>query len=484
MDEYLIIEEAINGNEDSFKVLYDKYHLKIFNYVFGKVSNKSDVDDVVQEAFSKTFKNFRYYKKECGSFYNFLLSNCNQILCDYYKKKSYRDNRAEQVELDENIVGVDTVNLFEIANGQYNLFDAIDKLPDDQRIAFNLIYVKKLKYKEAAKIMGKTESSIKSLAFRARKTLRAEIVKENPGIGKRYGIKEVFKIVAIAAVCFALIGGFGYAMVRLYKESNKKNTYILSEVMSDVPEENSTISREDATKKINEYLDILGMDVRAEEEELHLINDFNLDRNCWSFRNNEVLLSISAIDAKILEYSCFDSQIESNDKEYNEIIEEIGVLQEYELYSCEKKDDSIYLCYAKKYDEIFNLYQRITIVIENNNIKAITRLDYEYEDTEILVSKEEAINILEEKGIEVESVELVIENLDFGEGNVATQESGKIEKLDITFTDLFYSDLLYVSNNTTKVWKAKTIDNEIYFVNSNTGKVIESDISYGSEESN
>lgn len=478
MDEYLIIEEAINGNEDSFKVLYDKYHLKIFNYVFGKVSNKSDVDDVVQEAFSKTFKNFRYYKKECGSFYIFLLSNCNQILCDYYKKKSYRDNRAEQVELDENIVGVDTVNLFEIANGQYNLFDAIDKLPDDQRIAFNLIYVKKLKYKEAAKIMGKTESSIKSLAFRARKTLRAEIVKENPEIGKRYGIKEVFKVVAIAAVCFALIGGFGYAMVRLYRENTKRKTYTLSEVMRDVPEENSTISREDATKKINEYLDILGMDVIAEEEDLQLIKDYDFLKTCWIFKNEDCKLSISSDNGAIVTYSCLNIDSTRNNDLYYEVLDQLNLLDGYYLYNEESLEGNTYLEYAKKYGDVFNPYQKITLVIKDEKIITITKLYYDYEDSEVLILENDAIDILNEMGIEAKSIELVIENLDFNDSDF---NSEKIDGSEMWNESM---DMIYVGNNIKKVWRVKSSDTKIYFVDSHTGKIIESDISYAEKESN
>lgn len=52
------------------------------------------------------------------------------------------------------------------------LFNAINKLPEDQKVAFTLNKIDGLSYKEISEVTEKSVSSIESLLFRARKNLQ------------------------------------------------------------------------------------------------------------------------------------------------------------------------------------------------------------------------------------------------------------------------------------------------------------------------
>jgi len=55
------------------------------------------------------------------------------------------------------------------------LFQAIDNLPENQRIAFTLHKVEDLSYLQIAEVMQKSISSVESLMHRAKKNLKKEL---------------------------------------------------------------------------------------------------------------------------------------------------------------------------------------------------------------------------------------------------------------------------------------------------------------------
>ena len=55
------------------------------------------------------------------------------------------------------------------------LYNAIEKLPDNQRIAFTLTQIEGMSYQEVCMTMDLSKSSVESLIFRARKNLRKSL---------------------------------------------------------------------------------------------------------------------------------------------------------------------------------------------------------------------------------------------------------------------------------------------------------------------
>lgn len=458
------MKESLNINKSKvydireFNNIYDKYYTKIFKVVYSKIGNRVDCEDLVQETFVKVFKNLKFYDCNKGDFYNFILLNCKQVIADYYKVKIPRKEKVEEVELDENI----KIELDLDIESEYDLVSAINSLPEDQCVAFKLIYMENLSYSDVAKIMNKSESSVKSLAFRARKTLRKEIIKNNPEIGKHYGFKEVLKIFVISAVCVGLVSGFAYAMYRVYLNRLKKENYTLNEVFTDVPDENSKITRGEAVSKINGYLEILGIEDRVNEDELHLIRDYELLEECWKVENEEFMMKINAKDGGLVLFNRFNISNTIAREAFESLLIRLGVEDSYELYNLVSTNNYDTYIYAKKYGDIFNLYQRITIVVNHGVLCTFSKLDYEFEDKEIKISREEAIRIAEENGIAVESVELVIEKLD----NEYVEFLEVDENIDVGNYNMYLP-----KNYIRKGWRIEGLK-ETYFVDSYDGRIV------------
>ena len=123
--------------------------------------------------------------------------------------------------------------------------------------------------------------------------------------------------------------------------------------------------------------------------------------------------------------------------------------------------------YAKKYGDIFNSYQSATIAIKNEKIFNIFTVNYAYEDKDVLVSKDDALRILKDNGIDADDVELAIENVGVLDNNI-------VEDIDEEFSEENVDKFVFSRKQADirKVWKTNIKDGNQYCVDANTQKII------------
>lgn len=469
MEENFVIKEIKNGDNSSFKILYEKYQSKLFAYVYCKVSDKAEVEDIMQEVFAKVYKNIDLYDESKSSFYNFILTNAKQVISDYFRNNNNYENRIEKIYLNSNVISdEDIAIIYDSIDGEYNLKSVLDKLPETQRMALNLVYIKNMSYKDAARIMKKSELSVKSLIFRAKRTLKKDIAEKYPEIVKEYGFKKVTKAVVISTVCFGLIGGFSYAAFKVYMDKFYKGTYTVADVKTEISDDKA-IDKEKAKDIINEYLTVLGYSNLSDVNDLHLYRDYMINEIYWTVEKSEYKISINAVNGKLLSFAIYDKS-ESTVYFSDEVLKNLKLCDGYDLISDEVMGEIRNIEYAKKYGDLVNEYQSVKIMVENNRIANINVLDYDYTDTEINISKEDAIRIFKENGIDVSEDEIELSIEKFEKETYAESE----ENLDELSNDAMRNlNLPKNINYVRKVWKyAKNIQNE-HMIDVNTGEFIE-----------
>lgn len=469
MEENFVIKEIKNGDNSSFKILYEKYQSKLFAYVYCKVSDKAEVEDIMQEVFAKVYKNIELYDEKKSSFYNFILTNAKQVISDYFRNNNNYENRIEKIYLNSNVISdEDIAIIYDSIDGEYNLKSVLDKLPETQRMALNLVYIKNMSYKDAARIMNKSELSVKSLIFRAKRTLKKDIAEKYPEIVKEYGFKKVAKAVVISTVCFGLIGGFSYAAFKVYMDKFYKGTYTVADVKSEISDDKA-IDKEKAKDIINEYLTVLGYSNLSDVNDLHLYRDYMINEIYWTVEKSEYKISINAVNGKLLSFAIYDKS-ESTVYFSDEVLKNLKLCDGYDLISDEVMGEIRNIEYAKKYGDLVNEYQSVKIMVENNRIANINVLDYDYTDTEINISKEDAIRIFKENGIDVSENEIELSIEKFEKETYAESE----ENLDELSNDVMCNlNLPQNINYIRKVWKyAENIQNE-HMIDVNTGEFIE-----------
>ena len=178
----LLVERVQQGDKNAFNLLVTKYQHKVANLVSRYVSNHSDVPDIVQEAFIKAYRALPNFRGE-SAFYTWLYRiavNCakNHSVA-LGRKPPSNDVEVEDAEfydggdaLRENASPEKILLTQEIKKA---IFDTIEQLPDDLRIAINFREIEGLSYEEIAVIMECPVGTVRSRIFRARDAIDKKI---------------------------------------------------------------------------------------------------------------------------------------------------------------------------------------------------------------------------------------------------------------------------------------------------------------------
>lgn len=168
VSEDLSDKELLNGfrNPDTrnyfFNLLIRKYEKKIYYHIRRLVISHDDANDVTQETFIKIWKNLDRFKEESQLFTWIYRIATNEAIT-FLRKKRTRfmipliniENRLAKTLIDDNFFSGDQIQL--------KLQKAILKLPEKQRIVFNMKYYDKLKYEEISDITGTSVGGLKAL---------------------------------------------------------------------------------------------------------------------------------------------------------------------------------------------------------------------------------------------------------------------------------------------------------------------------------
>ena len=181
-----MIQKLAEGNESAFKQLVTDYQQMVVNTCYSIVHDRHDAEDVAQEVFIEVFRsvhNFRADAKISTWLYRISINRSLNFIRDNKKLKWFQSfGDAVQNRLGE-LGNITTSNTdlpeYEIENKQRTalLHEAINQLPENQKVAFSLSKYEDLSYQEISEIMNLSVSSIESLLHRAKKNLQKKLHK-------------------------------------------------------------------------------------------------------------------------------------------------------------------------------------------------------------------------------------------------------------------------------------------------------------------
>ena len=161
---------------DAFPLLVKQYQRRVYGIVRKMVISHDDADDIVQDVFVKVWNNLDSFKGESSLFTWIYRIATNESLQFLRKKKNQSWFRADITEELENaLVSEKSIDADEI---QMKLQKAILRLPDKQRLVFNLKYFEELTYEEIAAITDSSVGSLKASFHHATKKVE-EFLQEN-----------------------------------------------------------------------------------------------------------------------------------------------------------------------------------------------------------------------------------------------------------------------------------------------------------------
>ena len=160
-----------------FNLLVRKYQQKIYWHIRKMVIDHDDSDDLVQEVFVKVWKNLGKFREDAQLYtwiYRIATNECLNFLRKK-KNKFFIPIHDAQNELAEKLDNSPYIDGDEI---QLKLQKALLKLPNKQRLVFNMKYFDEMKYEEISKITETTVGSLKANYHHAVKKIE-EFLKQN-----------------------------------------------------------------------------------------------------------------------------------------------------------------------------------------------------------------------------------------------------------------------------------------------------------------
>ena len=163
----------------AFGVLYKRYVEKIYRYVYYRVGNRHDAEDLTAKIFYQALTNLDRYENRGLPFSAWLYRIAHNLVANWLRDRS----RRKVISLDELVLARQHTSIVpesqvEANEEQEALLDAIRRLPADRQQLLILKLLEGMSNAEIGQIMGRSVGAIKSLYYRTLVDLREELEKK------------------------------------------------------------------------------------------------------------------------------------------------------------------------------------------------------------------------------------------------------------------------------------------------------------------
>jgi len=172
-----LIERICGGERAAFEALYERYLPRVYAFVARRLGNRADVEETVQEVFFGVFSSLGSFRGE-GAFPAWVLGVARRTVAGRFKKKRHAtiplDEAGESETLDlAPIVQREPTPLehYECGERLARIEAASEELSAEQRRLFALHHLEHLPIQEIAARLAKSQDSVKSNLYRARRVL-------------------------------------------------------------------------------------------------------------------------------------------------------------------------------------------------------------------------------------------------------------------------------------------------------------------------
>lgn len=145
---------------EGFAVLVKQYSEKLYWKVRRIVLSHEDANDVLQNVFIKVWSNLQNFQGK-SSLSTWLYRIAINESLDFLRKQKL----ADKVSADEDVSVASWLMSDEYFDGdevQARLQEAVARLPEVQRMVFNLKYFEEMKYSEMSQILNTSEGALKA----------------------------------------------------------------------------------------------------------------------------------------------------------------------------------------------------------------------------------------------------------------------------------------------------------------------------------
>ncbi|MGW1077704.1 ECF subfamily RNA polymerase sigma factor, BldN family [Streptomyces sp. NPDC002537] len=166
-----LVERAQSGEADAFGRLYDQYADTVYRYIYYRVGGRATAEDLTSETFLRALRRIGTFTWQGRDFGAWLVTIARNLVADHFKSSRFRLEVTTGEMLDANEVERSPEDSVLESLSNAALLEAVRKLNPQQQECVTLRFLQGLSVAETARVMGKNEGAIKTLQYRAVRTL-------------------------------------------------------------------------------------------------------------------------------------------------------------------------------------------------------------------------------------------------------------------------------------------------------------------------
>lgn len=156
-----ILQEYKKNRNHGFSLLFDKYHERIYFHIRRIVILHHDADDVLQNTFIKVWKNLDGFRSD-SSIYTWIYRIASNEAIAMIKKRR-NETGLDMADMSDYFkTSGEGDKWFDGDEAERKLRDAILKLPDKQKLVFNLKYYEDMRYEDMSRILNTSVGALKA----------------------------------------------------------------------------------------------------------------------------------------------------------------------------------------------------------------------------------------------------------------------------------------------------------------------------------
>lgn len=170
-----LMMRAKSGDDSAFTDLMRRHYKGLVNYIYRFTNNRESSEDLAQEVFLRVYRSAKTYTPQAK--FSTWLYKIATNLCFTNVKAKGREKNVSLDEMEENIGDLkdsksekadDVIYRSEIKNA---IFEALEALPEKERVSIILCKYEELPYEEVAEVLGCTVGAVKTHVYRGRMKL-------------------------------------------------------------------------------------------------------------------------------------------------------------------------------------------------------------------------------------------------------------------------------------------------------------------------
>jgi RNA polymerase sigma-70 factor (ECF subfamily) len=170
-----LVKRAQALDEEALTVIYETYHPRVLNYAVSQLRDPQTAEDVASEVMLKVLEAIGRYRFNGVPLAAWVFRIARNALIDVRRRKS----KYAGCSLPDGLVspGADTATKVEQALDRDRLHSAMRGLREEHRHVLVLRFMEGMNTAEVAYVLGRSQSSVKALQYRALNRLRKTMVR-------------------------------------------------------------------------------------------------------------------------------------------------------------------------------------------------------------------------------------------------------------------------------------------------------------------